>query len=140
MKEKTATFIGHNVCYGLKKKEIENAIRGLLDKGVTNFLLANTGGFDRTCVQLLYSLKTEFPHIAVQILISEEETKTLKQKILDRTTAKKYTDSINLCYHYAIDKAAYAVCFINHSWGEAARVFRYAQKKDIKLINLAEKI
>ena len=140
MKEKTATFIGHNISYGLKSEKIENAIRELVAKGVTDFLLANTGGFDRSCAQILYSLKAEFPYISVQILIFKEEPKNFNQKLLEKFKTKKWEDSISLCYRYAVDNAAYAVCFINHSRGEATKALKYAQKTDIALINSAEKI
>lgn len=36
--ETTATFIGHNECFGLSAEKLKNAIRELIEKGVTDFL------------------------------------------------------------------------------------------------------
>ena len=45
----TATFIGHNECYGVTKQQIKVAIVELIEKGVVDFLSGGQGGFDRTC-------------------------------------------------------------------------------------------
>ncbi len=44
--ETTATFIGHNECYGLSEDKLKEAIRGLIENGVTDFLSGGQGGFD----------------------------------------------------------------------------------------------
>ena len=61
--ETTATFIGHNECFGLSAEKLKNAIRELIEKGVTDFLSGGQGGFDRLCGRCVYELKKEFPHI-----------------------------------------------------------------------------
>ena len=45
--ETTATFIGHNECFGLSAEKLKNVIRELIEKGVTDFLSGGQGGFDR---------------------------------------------------------------------------------------------
>lgn len=45
--ETTATFIGHNECFGLSAEKLKNTIRELIKKGVTDFLSGGQGGFDR---------------------------------------------------------------------------------------------
>lgn len=37
MKENTATFIGHNECYGVDRDAIRKAVISLIEKGVTDF-------------------------------------------------------------------------------------------------------
>lgn len=61
--ETTATFIGHNECYGLSEDKLKEAIRELIENGVTDFLSGGQGGFDRMCVHCVYELKKEYPHI-----------------------------------------------------------------------------
>ena len=61
--ETTATFIGHNECFGLSAEKLKNTIRELIKKGVTDFLSGGQGGFDRLCGRCVYELKKEFPHI-----------------------------------------------------------------------------
>ena len=36
--ETTATFIGHNECFGISKERLKDAIRSLIEKGVTDFI------------------------------------------------------------------------------------------------------
>lgn len=55
--ETTATFIGHNECYGLSEDKLKEAIRGLIENGVTDFLSGGQGGFDRLCGHCVYELK-----------------------------------------------------------------------------------
>ena len=55
--ETTATFIGHNECYGLSEDKLKEAIRELIENGVTDFLSGGQGGFDRMCVHCVYELK-----------------------------------------------------------------------------------
>lgn len=67
--ETTATFIGHNECYGLSEDKLKEAIRGLIENGVTDFLSGGQGGFDRLCGHCVYELKKEFPHINNYLVI-----------------------------------------------------------------------
>ena len=55
--ETTATFIGHNECFGLSAEKLKNTIRELIEKGVTDFLSGGQGGFDRLCGRCVYELK-----------------------------------------------------------------------------------
>ena len=59
--ETTATFIGHNECFGLSAEKLKNTIRELIEKGVTDFLSGGQGGFDRLCGRCVYELKKEYP-------------------------------------------------------------------------------
>ena len=52
--ETTATFIGHNECYGLSEDKLKEAIRELIENGVTDFLSGGQGGFDRMCGHCVY--------------------------------------------------------------------------------------
>ena len=55
--ETTATFIGHNECFGLSAEKLKNSIRELIEKGVTDFLSGGQGGFDRLCGRCVYEQK-----------------------------------------------------------------------------------
>lgn len=39
---------------------------------------------------------------------------------------------------YMVDNAAFALCYVNHTWGGAAKTFERAKKKGLIIINLAE--
>ena len=51
-------------------------------------------------------------------------------------TQKKYR--ILKTNEYMVDNSSYLICFINHSWGGAAKNLEYAErKKHITIFNLA---
>lgn len=58
--ETTATFIGHNECFGLSAEKLKNAIRELIEKGVTDFLSGGQGGFDGYAVAASMNSKRSF--------------------------------------------------------------------------------
>ena len=39
---------------------------------------------------------------------------------------------------YLVQNAAYAICYVTHSWGGVAKTYEYACKKRLKIINLTE--
>ena len=40
---------------------------------------------------------------------------------------------------YMVDNSNYAICFVNHDWVGAAKTYDQAIKKNLKIINLADK-
>lgn len=38
-----------------------------------------------------------------------------------------------------MDNSGYAICFVTHSWGGAAKTFERAKRKKLRIINLGEK-
>lgn len=53
----TATFIGHSDCFGVSEIQIKEAIKELINKGVTDFMSGGQGGFDRISAKCVYELK-----------------------------------------------------------------------------------
>ena len=68
-RETTATFIGHNECYGVSKTELQNEIKKLIEMGVTDFISGGQGGFDRLSARCVYELKTKYPSIQNHLVI-----------------------------------------------------------------------
>lgn len=65
------TFCGNSsIADSEKVKEtLEKALRELINKGATEFLLGSYGEFDVLCALVLRSLKKDFPHIKSTIVI-----------------------------------------------------------------------
>ena len=40
---------------------------------------------------------------------------------------------------YMVDNSGYAICFVTHSWGGAAKTYERAKKKKLQIINLGAK-
>ena len=128
--ETTATFIGHNE---------------LIKKGVTDFLSGGQGGFDRLCGRCVYELKKEFPHInnylVIPYLSFNVYDKELFDSIIYPDGFEKYNfkSAIPARNRYMVDNSGYAICFVTHSWGGAAKTYERAKKKKLKIINLGVK-
>lgn len=143
--ETTATFIGHNECYGLSEDKLKEAIRGLIENGVTDFLSGGQGGFDRLCGHCVYELKKEYPHInnylVIPYLSFNVYNKELFDSIIYPNGFEKYhfKSAIPARNRYMVDNSGYAICFVTHSWGGAAKTFERAKRKKLRIINLGEK-
>lgn len=143
--ETTATFIGHNECFGLSAEKLKNTIRELIKKGVTDFLSGGQGGFDRLCGRCVYELKKEFPHINNYLVIPDLSFNVYDKELFDSIIYpdgfEKYNfkSAIPARNRYMVDNSGYAICFVTHSWGGAAKTYERAKKKKLKIINLGVK-
>lgn len=142
-KEQTAIFIGHNDCYGVSSQNIENAIIQLIKYGVTVFFSGGQGGFDRLCARCVYTLKKQYPEIINCIVIPYLNFNIFDKGIFDEIIYPDgfekyhYKSAIPARNRYMVDNAAYAICYVNHGWGGAAKTYEIAVKKQLKIINLS---
>ena len=144
-KQKTAVFIGHSECYGVSRSDVEEAIISLIEKGVTDFLSGGQGGFDRMCAGCVKKLKQEYPQIRNILVIPYLTFSIFDKDYFDEIV---YPDDFEK-YHfkaaiparnkYMVDNAAYAICYVTHGWGGAAQTYQRAIKKNLTIINLANK-
>lgn len=138
----TAVFIGHNECYGVSAKDVEAAIIDLINNGVTVFMSGGQGGFDRLCAGCVHRLKKQYPQIVNCLVIPYLSFTIFDKDIFDEVV---YPDGFEK-YHFKaaiparnrfmIDNAAFAVCYVNHGWGGAAKTYERAIKKNLYIINL----
>ena len=144
-RETTATFIGHNECYGVSKTDLQNEIKKLIEMGVTDFISGGQGGFDRLSARCVYELKTKYPsiqnHLVIPYLSFNVGDKSIYDSIIypEGFENHHFKAAIPKRNQYLVQNAAYAICYVTHSWGGAAKTYEYAKKKDLQLINLAEK-
>lgn len=140
-KENTAVFIGHNECYGVTSEQIKGAIVSLIDKGVTDFLSGGQGGFDRLCGRCVYEVKKQYPNINNYLVIPYLSFNVYNQELFDSIV---YPDGFEK-YHFKaaiparnkfmVENANYAICYVNHGWGGAAKTYERAKKKGLNIIN-----
>lgn len=143
--ETTATFIGHNECFGVSKEQVKDAIRELIGKGVPDFLSGGQVGFDRLCGRCVYELKKDYPQINNYLVIPYLSFNIYDKELFDSII---YPDGFEK-YHYKaaiparnkfmVDNSGYAICYITHSWGGAAKTYERAKKKQLCIVNLGEK-
>lgn len=142
MREKTATFIGHSECYSVDSTAIRLAIVSLIEKGVSEFINGGMGGFDWICARAVYELKKEYPHIR-NLLVIPYLTFTIRNKdlfddVIYPTGFEKYhfKAAIPKRNRYLIDNSAYAICYVKHGWGGAAKTYEMAKKLKLEIIDV----
>lgn len=142
MREKTATFIGHSECYGVDNSAVRSAIATLIEKGVSEFISGGMGGFDWICARTVYELKKEYPHIRNSLVIPYL-TFTIRNKDLfddviypDGFEKYHFKAAIPKRNRYLIDNSAYAICYVKHGWGGAARTYEMAKKQKLEIIDV----
>lgn len=143
-KECTAVFIGHNECYGISSQDVELAIIKLIKCGVTVFLSGGQGGFDRLCAVCVNRLKNQYPQIKNCIVIPYLNFKIFDKDIFDEIIYPEnfekyhYKAAIPARNRFMVDSSAYAICYVNHGWGGAAKTFERAIKKNLTIINIGK--
>lgn len=142
MREKTATFIGHSECYDVDNSAVRSAIVTLIEKGVSEFISGGMGGFDWICARTVYELKKEYPHIRNSLVIPYL-TFTIRNKDLfddviypDGFEKYHFKAAIPKRNRYLLDNSAYAICYVKHGWGGAAKTYEMAKKQKLEIIDV----
>ena len=143
-RETTATFIGHRDCTALERSRIESGIQQLISAGVTDFLCGGMGDFDRMCAGTVYHLKPTYqqiqchlviPYLTFRVGYAEYFDSVIYPEGFERYHFKAAIPARN---RYLVEHSAHALCYITHDWGGAAKTLRLAQRKGLRIINLAE--
>lgn len=141
-KKKTAVFIGHSECYGARAENVNAAIVELINKGVTVFMSGGQGGFDRRCAGCVHKLKKQYPHIVNCLVIPYLTFNIFDKDIFDEIIYPEgfekyhFKAAIPARNKFMVDNAAFAICYVNHGWGGAAKTYERAVKKKLGIINL----
>lgn len=144
-REQTATFIGHNECYGVKSEQVREEIIKLIENGVTDFLNGGMGTFDWMCARIVYELKKDYPHINNYLVIPYLSFNVLEKKFFDSIIYPEgfekyhFKAAIPARNKYLVNNSAYAICYVTHGWGGAAQTLEKAVKKGLSVINLGER-
>ena len=142
MKEQTALFIGHGECYGVRREGVSAAARELIEKGVKDFLCGGMGDFDWIAARAVYELKSEYPDITVNLVIPyltfNIRNKELFDEIIYPEGFEKYHFKAAILQRnrYMVKESAYALCYVTHGWGGAAKTFEYAKKQGLHIVNI----
>ncbi len=146
MKEKTATFIGHNKCYDIDTEQLSFEIARLIDNGVTTFLSGGYGGFDRLCANMVYKLKKEQSlNINNIIIIPYLEHRIFAPELFDRSEFPESLEKILYKFRiihrnrYMVDNSDYAICYVFRSYGGAAQTYDYAKRRGLHIIDIKKR-
>lgn len=144
-KENTATFIGHSECYGVDKEQVRAEIIKLIENGVTDFISGGMGSFDWMCAHIVYDLKKIYPHISNYLVIPYLTFNIREKEYFDSIVYPEgfekyhFKAAIPARNKYLIDNSAYALCYVTHDWGGAAKTYERAKKKGLTVINIGDK-
>lgn len=143
--ENVATFIGHSECYGANADEVRAEIIKLVEKGVTEFYSGGMGSFDWMCARIVYDLKKTYPQIHNYLVIPYLTFTILENKYFDSIIYPEgfekyhFKAAILARNKYMVDNAGYALCYVTHGWGGAAKTFERAKKKGLIIVNIGER-
>lgn len=142
MKEKTAVFIGHRDAMDADDERIRDAARALIEIGVSHFLNGGMGVFDRKCARIVYELKVTYPQVVNEIVIPYLSFKIVEPRYFDRVTYPEgfenmyFKRAITERNKYMVEHSGYAICFVRHDWGGAARTHALAVKRGLRIIDV----
>lgn len=134
------TFFGHRDSptdiYQKLKNEIIKLIEG---DGVDTFYVGNHGNFDNTVIGVLKEIKKEFDYINYYVVLAYMPTHKCEYPTIlpdgIENIAKK--GAIEYRNKWMVDKADFAITYIERNFGGAAKFATLASKKCKKVINLA---
>ena len=108
------------------------------------FYVGHQGQFDAYVHSELKKLKQEYPQINYAVVLAYMPGKKTEYEDYSDTMLPEGIESVHP--HYAISwrnnwmlkQSDYVVTYITHSWGGAAQHVKKAERRGIRVINLAE--
>lgn len=143
----TCCFLGHKDAPSDIYPKLVNAIKELIEtQSVSSFLVGNQGGFDSMVLKALRQLKKEYPHISYNVVFAYMPTvkqeydpyefgETMLPEGLEKVPPRF---AISWRNKWMVNESEYAVVYITHSWGGAAKYYELAQKKNKTIINIGD--
>lgn len=152
-KMKRCCFCGHsNIWNSGVNERIRNVAEDLIvNHGIKDFWVGNYGAFDSYAASAIRELKCQYKHIELDLIIPYitnpiNEYKELYYKNYDNIIIADIPEGTPKRFHiikaneYMINNSAYLICYIEWSWGGAAKTYEYAKKKNLQIFNVAEKL
>lgn len=145
----TVGFFGHSEV--VLTIEEHNKLKTLLINLLKNndfitFFLGGYGSFDYTCVKILKELKNQYSNFK-SIFITPYTNETYLKNRYDKKlyddciypplerTPKKFT--ILKRNYWIVDNCDFLIFHILYSFGGAVKIYEYAKRKNIELINIS---
>lgn len=143
-KSTTAMFIGHRECFGLDEKRVQATIEQLIRLGVDTFLCGGMGAFDWLCARLVYQAKQRYQAVRCMLVIPYLSFRIQERKYFDEVLYPEgfekyhFKAAIPARNRFLVNHSAYALCYVDHDWGGAAKTYRPAVRQGLQVINLGE--
>ncbi len=142
----SCTFFGHRICPLEIKSKLYRAVERLItEQGVDTFYVGKEGGFDSMALTVLKELSAAYPQIRYFITLAYIP---VKKKAVDpaddahtllpdgiEAVPRKF--AISYRNDWMLRQSEFAVTYIEHSFGGAAKFHQKALKSAKIVINLA---
>ena len=137
----SCTFFGHKDCPESIKEKLYSAIEELIGQGVDMFYVGSQGRFDAMARDCLRRIGTVYPHIRYAVVLAYLPTGNTSEDLSDTM----YPEGMEAGpRRYAIDRrnrwmigvSEYAVCYVRHGWGGAAKYAALAIRRGKHVVDL----
>lgn len=156
MKEKTCCFTGHRKIpqeeYNGIVERTHKAIIKLIEEGVEYFIAGGALGFDTLAAQAVLQLKNRYKHIKLILalpcmtqtkgwsesnVVIYEDIKLHCDKFI--YTSKEYVKGCMFKRNrFLVDNSSYCIAYLTETKGGTAYTVKYAQEKNLHIINTAK--
>ena len=156
MREKTACFTGHRKIppesISELSQRLKNTLLRLIEEGYLYFGAGGALGFDTLATQCVLSLKKQYPHIKLILVLPcitqtkgwskndiaiYGEIKSQADKVV--YTSQEYTRG---CMHkrnrHLVDNSSACISYLTENKGGTFYTVNYAKSKGVEVINIAE--
>ena len=148
------SFAGHSELYdtGEIYAHLLSVVEDLITtENISEFWVGNYGAFDKLSAKAVRELKIKYPDVQLNLVIPYLTTEINEYKelyykdydnILVADIPEKTPKKVQIIKgnQYMVKNSQVLVCYVEHSWGGAAKTHEFAQKqKNIRIINLANK-
>lgn len=142
-------FAGHREIYNSEKlyEKLKSTIEKLItEENVTEFWVGNYGTFDSLCKAAVKELKEKYElTLCLVIPYLTEEIEKYKEYyyknydvilMADIPLNTPHKFRILKCNQYMVKNSDFLICFVEFSFGGAAKTLEYAKKRNINIINI----
>lgn len=145
---RTVACFGHSIVPGNISLLVQKEILRLLEEYPdTEFLVGHQGQFDGIVYHVLKSLEKEFPDLRYKIILAYMPGQKEEYELYppERTYYPEGLELVHPKYaitrrnRWMVEQCDMVLCYITHSWGGAQQFARQAERKEKKIINIAER-
>lgn len=133
-------------------EKLYRTVEELYQKGYTDYYCGGALGFDTLAALTVLNMKTTYPNLTLTVAVPcpeqakrwQESDRLLYESILQRADhveilCEHYTRfCMMLRNRYMVDHASLVIAYMQREEGGTAATVRYAKKKGVSVINLAE--
>lgn len=139
----TVTFCGHKEINdpSTVRSALNSVLLTLLAQGADDFLLGGYGAFDAIATRAVYDMKQQYPEIHSTLVIPylnlDYNTLLYDGTIYPSLEEIPKRFAITKRNEWMVEQADVVVAYVTHDWGGAAAMLKYAERKNMRIINIS---